>query len=198
MERRSPLQRRTPLQGGGRLPQMSARRRAEQAERGNTDPFTTLTNSSVSGGGVPRMAAPAPKRRPKPADTGPDATTVAAVWARDHGRCVRCGRGLGPARGWDWSMQHRRARQGTDSRPDTNQPTNLILLCGSATTGCHGHVESYRAEARAGGWAVRQSDVPAAMPVRHAVHGWVLLSADGSHTTATPNQEQHQTEGAAA
>jgi hypothetical protein len=164
---------------------MSAKRRAALAEQGNSNPFSTLTNGAVGRGSAPRLAAPAPRR---PRDTGPDAETVALVWSRDHGRCVRCGGVLAGTRGFDWSMQHRRARQGTDRRPDTNQPTNLILLCGSATTRCHGHVESFRAEARQYGWAIRQNDDPAVMPVLHALHGWVLLAADGTHTAFSPNQ----------
>lgn len=181
MERRTPLKR-TPLRA------MSDRRRQELAELGNVNPFSTLTNGGVVGrGSAPRLAAPAPKQR-RPRDTGPDAATVALVWSRDGGRCVRCGGVLTGTRGFDWSVQHRRARQGTDRRPDTNQPTNLILLCGSATTLCHGHVESYRDQARQHGWAIRQTKDPAAMPVQHALHGWVLLNADGTWTTHSPNQ----------
>jgi hypothetical protein len=177
MERRSPLR------------AMSQKRRAALAEQGNRNPFSTLTNGGAVGrGSVPRPAAPAPKRRPR--DTGPDAATVALVWERDTGRCVRCGGVLTGTRGLDWSVQHRRARQGTDRRPDTNQPANLILLCGSATTLCHGHVESFRAEARLFGWAIRQTEDPAVMPVRHALHGWALLANDGTFTAFSPNHTE--------
>ncbi len=65
-------------------------------------------------------------------------------------------------------------------RPDTNEPQALILLCGSATTGCHGHVESRRTEARAMGWAIRQSDDPLLVPVGHWQRGLIFLGADGS------------------
>ncbi|MFI2663214.1 hypothetical protein [Micromonospora carbonacea] len=168
---------------------MSPKRRQQLAEQGNTNPFSTLTNGTVGRGMSPRLAAPAPKRRPR--DTGPAADVVAAVFARDGGRCVRCGGVLTGARGIGWSVQHRRARgAGGTSRPDTNQPHNLIVLCGSATTGCHLHVEQFRVEAREFGWAIRQSDDPALIPVLHAVHGWVLITADGAFANHTPNQQE--------
>ena len=47
---------------------------------------------------------------------------------------------------------------------DPNKPSNLILLCGSGTSGCHGWVEHYRDDARAAGYIVRRgentTDVP--------------------------------------
>lgn len=181
MERRSRLERRTPLA------QRSAKRQQRDAEQGNPTHWSTLTNRAVVGrGSVPRPAAPAPRRT---RDTGPTAETVAVVWERDAGRCVRCGGVLTGTRGVGWSVQHRRARgAGGTRRPDTNQPQALILLCGSATTGCHLHVESFRAEARRFGWAIRQTDNPATMPVLHALHGWVLLDDAGRWAASSPNQ----------
>ena len=35
-----------------------------------------------------------------------------------------------------------------------DSPANLVVLCGSGTTGCHGWVESHRAEARELGYLV--------------------------------------------
>ncbi|MEV5819237.1 hypothetical protein AB0L22_08690 [Micromonospora haikouensis] len=181
MERRTPIAR------------MSARRRAELAEQGNSNPFSTLTNGAVGRGSVPRLAAPAPKQR-RPRDTGPTADVVAAVVARDA-RCVRCGGVLTGARGVGWSVQHRRARGvGGTRRDDTNQPHNLILLCGSAVDGCHGHVEQHRVEARDFGWAIRQTDDPAEVPVLHAAHGWVLLTPAGGTTTYSLNHNTPTTE----
>src|SRR4051812_16844247 len=68
-------------------------------------------------------------------------------------RCERCGRLLD---GWDGvSYHHRRVKgMGGDSRPDTNEAANILLLCGSGTTGCHGWAHRATAEARAQGWLV--------------------------------------------
>ena len=181
MERKQPIAR------------MSQKRRQELAEKGNTSPFSTLPAAPINRAGGGRMAA---LDRKPPKNTGPDAATVALVIERDRG-CVRCGANVaGGVRGVDFSIQHRRARgAGGTRRVDTNSPAALIVLCGSATTGCHQHVESFRAEAREFGWAVRQSDDPAVMPVLHAVHGgWVLLSPAGQVTAFSPNHDHTQTE----
>lgn len=182
MERRTPLSR------------MSPKRRQELAEQGNRNPFTTLPASAplnrTSEGG--RFTAL--DRKPAK-NTGPDAATVALVVERDRGCCARCGQHVaGGVRGLDFSIQHRRARgAGGTRREDTNSPAALILLCGSATTGCHLHVESHRVEAREFGWAVRQSDDPASMPVLHAVHGgWVLLTPAGQVTAHSPNHDHQE------
>ncbi|MEU8334856.1 hypothetical protein [Micromonospora tulbaghiae] len=169
MERRKPLN------------QMSAKKRAELAGQGRPV-WSTLARVPFSPARDTTRHATL-DRKPAKA-TGPDAATVALVIERDRGCCVRCGRYVaGGVRGRDFSIQHRRARgAGGTRRADTNGPQSLIVLCGSATTGCHDHVERNRVEARGFGWAVRQSDDPAVVPVRHAVHGLVLLSADGSFT----------------
>lgn len=54
------------------------------------------------------------------------------------------------------SVQHRRAQgAGGTSLPETNSLANLLLLCGTGVTGCHGWVETQqRAEARALGLMV--------------------------------------------
>lgn len=58
----------------------------------------------------------------------------------------------------------------------------LILLCGSGTTGCHGWVHAHPANARAAGMILpalrRPALEPTAVPVQY-VDGWHLLSDDG-------------------
>lgn len=66
------------------------------------------------------------------------------------------------------------------ARPDTAAPQNGLALCGSATTGCHGWVESNRTEAETHGWAVDQNADPLLKPVDHHLHGWIYLYANGS------------------
>lgn len=104
------------------------------------------------------------------------------VLARDEGRCV-CGGD--PIRGYDYSIQHRAAR-GMGGSKHANRPSNLILLCGSATTGCHGWVEANPAAARRLGFRVPAGTDPASWPllwrgehVRHLTDdGWAPLPAE--------------------
>lgn len=96
-----------------------------------------------------RHSLKAAEKPRKPArDTGPSRKVRALVLARDGYACVRCGKGCGPGIA-EYSLQHRKARGvgGDNSLP------NLILLCGSATTGCHGEVE-----ARGNGDPVKRRD----------------------------------------
>lgn len=95
-------------------------------------------------------------------DTGPDFATRLKVYERDSWCCVRCGQPARGERGVDYSLQHRTKRSaGVD-----NRPCNLILLCGSGTTMCHGWVESHPTEAEhEGGWSVSRYADPASTPV---------------------------------
>ena len=83
---------------------------------------------------------------------------------RDRYRCVRCGKPLeyGPA-----SLHHRRLR----SHPfkGLHQPSNLIWLCGSGTTGCHGWVHAHPAKAEDDGYIVNAWNDPKVVPVTY--HG---------------------------
>ncbi len=44
-------------------------------------------------------------------------------------------------------------------------PSNLLWVCGTGTTGCHGYMESERIEARENGWLVRHGHDPRESPV---------------------------------
>lgn len=123
--------------------------------------------------------------------TGPTTETVEIVWKRDNGCCAYCGDEVlvFGVRGWDWSIQHRRPRgSGGDARPETNLPGNLVLLHGSGTTGCHGQVESFRADAQSKGFLIpRESiDRPELHAIEHALHGWCYLLDDGTVSTDPP------------
>lgn len=90
---------------------------------------------------------------------------------RDNSSCFRCGIGLRwEDRGIGWSLHHREPRgMGGARSSHVNQPSNAVTLCGSGTTGCHGWVESHRAEAEAAGYLVSRHGVdrPVHVPIEH-------------------------------
>lgn len=127
------------------------------------------------------LAKGAPKAK-RYRSTGPVRGVVDLVYARDGGACVPCGRPLRGERGVGWSVHHRRPRRaGGDRRPEANLPANLMLTCGSGTTGCHGFIESNRATAIAYGWLLSANDIPAEVAVR-TWWGKVLLDDEGRWT----------------
>lgn len=84
------------------------------------------------------------------------------VVERDGRRCVCCGAWVP---GMPGSIHHRTPRgMGGTRDPKVNLPANLLLLCGSGTTGCHGWVEANRERARELGylvsWWEHASDIP--------------------------------------
>lgn len=100
------------------------------------------------------------------------------VLERAEGRCERCGKKLDP---FFYSLQHRRARGMGGSRlSNTNTPANLGALCGTATTGCHGFVESHPRLAANVGWRVAQEKDPADFPVL-TWQGWLYLDHEGGY-----------------
>lgn len=99
---------------------------------------------------------------------------AAAIQARAGYRCERCGESCRDQRGFGWSIQHRTARGmgGTKREPTA---ADGALLCGSATTGCHGFIEANPDVARAEGWRVDHGTDPHTVPIRHWYWGSVLL-----------------------
>lgn len=132
--------------------------------------------------------------------SGPTRATRAAVIRRDESICQWCGLYVDTATG-DYSLQHRRARgMGGSSLPDTDLPSNLVLVHGSATTGCHGHIESHREEAIARGFNVPQStfrrpSVPATVPLlakAGPAGRWYRFDDNGDRATVHPiDAEEH-------
>lgn len=109
--------------------------------------------------------------------TGPSVATRRLVLERDGGACAWCGRVVAE---WGYSLQHRRARgMGGTRRRDANSPANLVTVCGSATTGCHGWVEAHPAEAERRGFRLRQWADPADVPVMYAGGAWFRLDHVG-------------------
>jgi 5-methylcytosine-specific restriction protein A len=130
------------------------------------------------------MARTVGKQR-KQRDTGPTQATKVLLWARANGRCELCGRDL--EHGFPFSRHHRRPRgSGGSTVSWINDVTNLLLLCGSATTpdGCHLLVEKHRDHAKALGWLIPYSSpyTPAELPVSlEPGRGLVYLTADGGY-----------------
>lgn len=110
--------------------------------------------------------------------TGPTAKTVQLVKDRAANHCERCGHSVENVRA---AVHHRRPRgMGGTSRPGTNSPSNLLLLCDP----CHLTVESSREISREQGWLVRQEHDPEQRPVWLAGKGLHYLNHDGSTVPA--------------
>lgn len=99
------------------------------------------------------------------------------VLERDLHACVRCGLYITPF--GEYSIHHRRPRgMGGSKRPSTNSPANLLTLCGTGTTGCHGYIESHREQALEAGYLLTQQQHPDQEAV-FTHRGWMLLDDDG-------------------
>jgi hypothetical protein len=110
----------------------------------------------------------------------PTRKTCNLVDERDGCCCVRCGKSLYSA--LTFSRHHRLMR--SHAFPGLHGTSNLILLCGSGTTGCHGWVHAHPSESYRNGWLVRSTNYPDEMPVMDHRHGWVLLDDEGHWTPA--------------
>ena len=91
------------------------------------------------------------------------------VEARSGGVCERCGAVRAA------SIHHRKLRRHGD-----HAPANLVHLCGSGTTGCHGWVHANPAAALLEGFMCPSWEDPRLQPVKHAWLGRVLLVDDGT------------------
>lgn len=105
---------------------------------------------------------------------------------RDDRRCVRCGRSLYSLSG---SRHHRKLRSQC-TRVEKHQVQNLILLCGSGTTGCHGYVHAHPETAYENGWMVRSWQDQLDVPVR-TWHGLVYLTSDGKYSFKKPKEQSN-------
>ncbi|GLU91318.1 HNH endonuclease [Agromyces sp. NBRC 114283] len=129
--------------------------------------------------------------RPTPAEER-DAYELATL--RDSDTCQRCRRAQGTNR------DHRKNR----SQGGHTVASNLQLLCGTGTTGCHGWVTSHPADAVADGWAVPGWADWREWPARRWVPGpwgalrlaWVLYDDEGAWVEI-PEYEAHERMGGA-
>lgn len=99
------------------------------------------------------------------------------VYTRDGHDCARCARSIV---NYPSSIHHRFPRRmggTTDLR--INDPRNLVRICGSGVSGCHGWVESHRAQARDEGWLLPSLD-DLTVPLLTVWGGLIRLLADGT------------------
>jgi hypothetical protein len=103
------------------------------------------------------------------------------VFARAGGRCERCGAGF------NLSYHHRLKRsQGGDWVPQ-----NIVLVCGSGTTGCHGWIEHNPDRAGRDGWHVRPWEDPEDIPIKLHRSEWYVLTPDGEAVDSEPREEDY-------
>lgn len=120
--------------------------------------------------------------------------TVDLIFTRAKSRCERCGKHLDRdyGRGLLWSIHHREPKGMGGGKKSfwLAWPSNGLLLCGHGTSGCHGHVERFRAEAQDEGFLVGRNTVTRAheKPLKHHLYGWVLLDTEGGYE-ACPTPE---------
>lgn len=96
--------------------------------------------------------------------------SYAMTYERAGNACEICG-----VRGEN--IHHRKPR-GMGGTKFEGGPENLLLLCGSGTTGCHGWIEANREEARMQGWLVDRHELPHRVPVAYRGQ-WCLLTFEG-------------------
>lgn len=99
---------------------------------------------------------------------------------RDGHSCRRCGRPL-----WedDFSRHHRIPR-GSGGCALVDRASLIVKMCGSGSTGCHGWVESHRADAELLGWLLPKlnPDIDPETEPLFTIDGWVLLDDQGGVT----------------
>lgn len=118
--------------------------------------------------------------------SGPTEQVRETVINRAGQHCELCNRPIsGPA-----SVHHRRPRRmGGTRRADTNSPANLLLLCGSGTTGCHGWVESHRRDSLDAGVILYDRDNPTEHPFKDRLDRWWTLTDEGTKQLTNPSAD---------
>lgn len=104
-------------------------------------------------------------------------STISLVKLRDNESCVRCGI-------YGGNVHHRKMRSQA-SKDSVHNVENLILLCGSGTTGCHGWVHGHPSESYKHGWLVRSYHEPRVIPVRDYSGSLWFLTERGAKVRAS-------------
>lgn len=111
----------------------------------------------------------------------PTREACSAVDTRDMQCCVRCGLSLHVSHG---SRHHRQSRRFGD-----HSAANLVLLCGSGTTGCHGWVHAHPALSREIGLIVPSWADPKSVPLYLGhLRRWAQHNESGDQIMLTPEQ----------
>lgn len=100
------------------------------------------------------------------------ATVRRLLREREDNRCAKCGM-------FGNNAHHRKNR----SQGGEDVLSNLLLLCGSGTTGCHGWITEHPALGYVNGWSVMSTGWPEDIPVLYR-DGWVYLDDLGNLTEA--------------
>lgn len=107
---------------------------------------------------------------------------------RDGDTCRRCGHAV-----FDDFSRHHRIPRGTGGSALVDRVSNILKLCGSGSTGCHGWIESHRTDAEVLGYLLPKlnPDIdPETEPIFIHEYGWVLLADNGSVTPcAAPRRD---------
>jgi len=123
--------------------------------------------------------------KPKPLRV--DDETRFTVLARGFYRCERCREDF---LGKPVSIHHRRPRMmGGSKNAELHRPANLIALCGSGTSGCHGWVESNREQARTFGFLIQKVESAEEIPFKDLNGDWWLIDNDGQKRQLDTNQD---------
>lgn len=99
------------------------------------------------------------------------------VYARSRHLCEVCG--LRPAS----NVQHRKAR----AQGGKWEPSNLLHVCGSGTTGCHGRIHAHPRHAYRTGWSIHAWENPLETPVFVWSHGVCYLDDAGDFHKHKPS-----------
>ena len=162
--------RRTPLPQGKSLERKTPLKQGEPIQRKTPMP---------RGDGFKLAENPPKPKTSKQAKTnrGLDALKAQAR-RRDNNACVVCGVFVG-----DGGNVHHRRNRGMGGSKAANVISNLVVACGSPSSGCHGLLTNrpWEIDAEWHGWVLptNGNQDPATVPVLVAWLGWALPTADG-------------------
>jgi len=101
------------------------------------------------------------------------------VLLRDGHWCQMCGRSVVNVE----SSVHHRINRGMGGSALLERASNLLRLCGSGTTLCHGWITEHPVHAEEIGWQIPKLSGrdPSTVPIL-TIRGWVLLDDEGDST----------------